>query len=285
MKIQYHQIIKTSPVNIIRWKVRSDNCNLHAHQTLKLRGGPSYSANPAPLSYFELTPHLDRVGISPRHPMSILYLGPISGKVQRRLGLTARTPWGGNLLIMHQSQHQRGPTPDAFSHNPVSSSDEALSEVSDGVSDVSVPPSKDLKASAVALTATAERGHRSLRSWPGPEFDVDKSNISSTRFVSAGSNSVSPSGQLHKRSYQTMNGEAMDDDVRTSLWASKKPKTKKFYGQSNSKRDSSAASREDMVKMTKEIFPAGGRKLHAQGHENLVSSPCKPGVVIMDGPS
>lgn len=176
---------------------------------------------------------------------------------------------------MHQSQHQRGPTPDGFSHNPVTSSDEALSEMSDGVSDVSVPPSKDLTASAVALTAATERGRRSLRSLPRPELGVDKSNISSTTFVTAGSNSASPSGQFQKRSYQTMKGESVDEDDRMESWTSKKTKTKTMYGHINNKRVTPAASQEDSGEVAKESFPAGGRKLHAQGNPTLLS-PSKP---------
>ena len=60
--------------------------------------------------------------------MSYYNLGPNSGIKKRTLGLTAKKPFPGNLLIMHKLPRN---TLDDVSHNPISSSDEHLSDISD----------------------------------------------------------------------------------------------------------------------------------------------------------
>ena len=160
--------------------------------------------------------------------MSYLYLGPITGNKKRIVGLTAEKPWADNLLVMHKLQTN---ILDDVSHNPVSSSDEFLSELSDGVIDDLAPLSKKLETSDEASSSTSERGRQPFRSSPMPQLDVDKSNIPSTSFFAGGRSSGLSGSQSFKRPFHAMNDGAMDEDERTQRWGTKKPKTKKLYGQ------------------------------------------------------
>lgn len=193
--------------------------------------------------------------------MSYLHLGPISGNRKRRLGLTAQTPWRGHLLIMHNLPL------DDVSHNPVSSSDERLSETSDGASDDWEPSSNKFGTSVEASTPKSGRGRHTLGSSPRPDLDVDKSNIPSTSFFSGSSSSAPPGGQSFKRPFQAMNDGAVDEDERTELWGSKKPKMKKLYGQGRGIeiiRGSQAVSQGERTRKSKDSSRAGRSKPKAQ---------------------
>lgn len=197
--------------------------------------------------------------------MSYYHLGPITGNKKRMLGLTAEKPFADNLLIMHKLQSN---TLDDVSHNPVSSSDELLSELSDGAFDESEPSSKHTGIPEKVSALTSERERHILAGSPRPELDVDKSNIPSTSFFSRGRSSETFGGQSFKRSFQAMHDGAMDEDERTEQWGSKKPKMRK-YGQGrgiDSMRGSQAVIKEQPTKNTN---GAGRRKPRAQGNGGL----------------
>ena len=205
--------------------------------------------------------------------MSYLHLGPVSGHRKRRLGLTAHTPWRGNLLIMHHPENQRLPTLDDVSHKPVSSSDEDVPELSGGDFENLAPSSKNSRASVETFPTTPDRARHALRSFQRPQLDVDKSNILPTQFLSARSSSGPSGGQGSKRTFLAMNDGTVDEDERTELWGSKKPKTKRLYGQDrtiDNINGPQAAPHEDKTKKTKGYSKAGRRKPQAQGQENLL---------------
>ena len=198
--------------------------------------------------------------------MSYYYLGPITGNKKRMLGLTAEKPFADNLLIMHKLQNN---TLDDVSHNPVSSSDELLSELSDGAFDESESSSKHTGIPEEASASTSERERHILASSPRPELDVDKSNIPSTSFFSRGRSSKTFGGQSFKRPFQAMNDGATDEDERTEQWSSNKPKMRRFYGRGrgiDSIRGSQAVIKEQPTKKTN---GAGRSKLGAQGDGGL----------------
>lgn len=202
--------------------------------------------------------------------MSYLYLGPVSGNKKRILGLTAEKPWADNLLIMHKLQSNN--TLDDVSHKPVSSSD----ELSDVASDDWTPSLNKSAIPEEASASTSERGRQLLGSSPRPQLEVDKSNIPSTSFISGGRRSGLSSGQSFKRPFQAMNDGAADEDERTELWGSKKPRMRKLYGQSrgnDSIRGSQAVIQDQKTKKTN---GAGKKKLKAQVNGGLLLQ-CKSG--------
>lgn len=158
--------------------------------------------------------------------MSYYNLGPTSGNKKRTLGLTANKPFAGNLLIMHQLPSN---TLDDVSHNPISSSDEFLSDISDGAFDELAPSVKKTRIPEEASASTSERERHTLTGSPRDELDVDKSNIPSTLFSSRGRNSGIPGSQPFKRPFQAVNDGA-DEDERTEHWTSKKSRPKRYYG-------------------------------------------------------
>ncbi len=200
--------------------------------------------------------------------MSYLHLGPISGSRERRIGLTAQKPFGGNLLIMHKPRNQPSHTLDDVSHKPVSSSDDALSEASFAASDYSAPSNP--RASAEASNASFQREGHSLRSLPRPVLSVDQSNISSTPFIPAGRISGLCGDQTLKRDFKTMNGGLVDDDERPKDWASKKPKNQ--YGQTQrayNRHGSLGAPPNKSTKETKTTSSGAGRKPQGQDKPGL----------------
>lgn len=211
-----------------------------------------------------------------RSLMSYYYLGTISGHKKRRVGLTAEKPWAGNLLVMHKLQSN---TLEDVSHKPVSSSDDCLSEISDGASDDWAPSLKKSGIPEEASTSTSERRGNPLGSAPGPPLDVEKSNIPSTSFFSSSRSSKLSSGQSFKRPFQAMNDGSMDEDERTELWGLGKPRTKKIYGQGrgiDSIRGFQSGTQEQKSEKTKDSSRAGRSKPKAQGKGGVFRQ-CKPG--------
>lgn len=193
------------------------------------------------------------------------------------LGLTAQTPWHGNLLIMHRQDNQQLPTLDDVSHKPVSSSDEDISELRGGAFENLAPSSKNSRASVETSPTISDRGRHTLRSFRRPELGVDKSNILSTQFSSAASSSGPSGGQSSKRTFLATHSGTVDEDERTEFWGSKKPKTKKHYGQGrtiDNINGSQEAPQEERTKKAKGYSKPGRRKPQAQEQENLLS-PCK----------
>ncbi len=207
--------------------------------------------------------------------MNVLHLGPISGIRKRRVGLTARTPIGGNLLIMHKLRNQPIHTLDDVSHKPLSSSDDSLSEASCGASDDSALSNP--RPSAEAATASFQRQGQSVRSSPRTELVVDQSNISSTPFSPAGrSSGLLPGDQTLKRNFRTMNGGLADDDERPVMWAQDKPKPQRKYGQTQrayNRHSSQNASSSKSTKETKYTSSGAGKKPQDQDKSGLLL-PC-----------
>lgn len=158
--------------------------------------------------------------------MSYYNLGPVSGNKKRTLGLTTQKPFAGNLLIMHKLPSN---TLDDVSHNPISSSDEFLSDLSDGAFEALPPASKKNRIPERASASTSERERHTLTGSPRDELECHKSNIPSTSFISGGRSSRIPGSQPFKRPFQAVKDGA-DEDERAEEWASKKSRPRKFYG-------------------------------------------------------
>lgn len=198
--------------------------------------------------------------------MSYLYLGPISGNKKRTLGLTAEKPFAGNLLTMHKVPSN---SLDDVSHNPVSSSDELLSDLSDGAFGESAPSSKETRIPEEASASTSERERHTLTGSPTAELDVEKSTIPSTSFFSGGRSTGISGGPSFKRPFHAINDGAAGEDERPEFWAVKKPKMRILYGQGrgiDSLRSSEAVKKDRISKKTK---GAGRGKPKAQDDEGL----------------